>query len=83
MRVLTKFIVTLVITLGIITGSLFLLGQDDIAIYFVANSVAYLIISLLFVNLASKTRVFADALSVMIFFGFFTILAFKVLDTLR
>ena len=74
---------SLVIAFSLINVSLAFFGHDDITIYFIANAIAYLIITLVFVYLNPRSRAALNALSAVIFAGFLVIVAFKVIEVLK
>jgi hypothetical protein len=83
MRVYNRLILALAVVLGCITIILAFLGQNDLAVYFIADAIAYLIITLLFVYLNPGARKYLNALSAVIFAGFLVIVAFKVIENLK
>lgn len=82
MRVFNKLILSLVIALSTINIVLAFFGQEDIAIYFIANAIAYLIITLVYVHLNPRARAALNALSLVIFAGFMVIVTIKVMEIL-
>jgi hypothetical protein len=83
MRVFNRLILVLAIALGCITVILAFLGQKDIAVYFIADAIAYLVITLLYVYLNPGARKSLNALSAVIFAGFLVIVAIKVVENLK
>jgi hypothetical protein len=83
MRVFNRLILVLAIALGCITVILAFLGQKDIAVYFIADAIAYLVITLLYVYLNPAARKSLNALSAVIFAGFLVIVAVKVIENLK
>ena len=82
LRLLYKFILIQAVFLGLANGSLVLLGQNDFALFFILSSIVYLIISLFFLNLDHRYRVFVDIVSMLIFINFCIILTYRILNTL-
>lgn len=82
MRVFNKLILSLVIALSTINIVLAFFGQEDMAIYFIANAIAYLIITLVYVHLNPRARAALNALSLVIFAGFMVIVTIKVMEIL-
>jgi len=82
LRVFNKLILSLVIALSTINIVLAFFGQEDIAIYFIANAIAYLIITLVYVHLNPRARAALNALSLVIFAGFMVIVTIKVMEIL-
>ncbi|MBN1188897.1 MAG: hypothetical protein JXA46_04020 [Dehalococcoidales bacterium] len=83
MRIYNKLIFTLAAVFGCITVLLTCLGQKDLAVYFIAYAIAYLVITLLYVYLNRKARAALNALSAVIFAGFLFIVAVKVMEILK
>jgi hypothetical protein len=71
-----------VIALSTINIVLAFFGQEDMAIYFIANAIAYLIITLVYVHLNPRARAALNALSLVIFAGFMVIVTIKVMEIL-
>ncbi len=78
-----QLIVSLAISFGAGDIALAFIGQKDIVIYFIANAIAYFIITLLFVNLSPRARVTLKPVNAMIFVGFLAIIAFRAIDILN
>ena len=76
-------ILTIALIFSIINVVLAFLGQNNIEIYFVANAVAFLVITLLYTYFNPRARGALNALSVVIFAGFLVIVAIKVMEILR
>jgi hypothetical protein len=83
MRIYNRLILFLAIAMGCITVILAFLGQKDISIYFIADAIAYLLITLLYVYLNPGARKSLTALSAVIFAGFLVIVAMKVVENLK
>ena len=83
MSIFNRLVITLAIAFGLINTILGLLGQKDIAVYFIINAIAYLIITLLYVYLNPRARKSLNAVSVIIFAGFMVIVVIKVLEVLK
>jgi hypothetical protein len=83
LRVHNRLILVLAAVFGCITVLLACLRQNDLAIYFIAYAMAYLIITLLYVYLNRKARTGLNALSAVIFAGFLVIVAVKVMEILK
>lgn len=82
MRVFNRLIITLALAFGLINIVLAFTGQDDIGVYFIANSLAYLIITLLYVHLYPRAKAALNGLSLVIFAGFMVIVALRVIEIL-
>jgi hypothetical protein len=83
LRTYNRLIVSLVIVFGLVNALLAFFGQNDIAIYFIVNAIAYLIITLVYVYLNPRGRTALNSLSAVIFAGFLVIVAMKVIEILK
>jgi hypothetical protein len=83
LRVYNKLILTIALVFGVINVCLAAVGQDNIEIYFVANAVAFLVVTLLYTYFNPRARGALNALSAVIFAGFMVIVVIKVMDILK
>lgn len=83
MRLYNKLIISLAIAFSIINITLAFFRQKDIAVYFIVDAIAYLVITLLYVYLNPRSRAALNALSVVIFAGFLVIVTLKVIEILK
>lgn len=82
MRVYNRLIIFLALAFGLINFTLAFMGQDDIGVYFIADSLAYLIITLLYVHINPRAKAALNGLSIVIFAGFLVIVAMRVIEIL-
>jgi hypothetical protein len=82
-RVYNRLILALAAAFGCITVVLAFMGQKDLGVYFIADAIAYLIITLLYVYLTPRARNSLNALSAVILAGFLVIVTIKVVDILK
>jgi hypothetical protein len=83
LRIYNKLIITLTLAFSIITVVLAFLGQKDISVYFIADAIAYLLITLLYTYLNPRSRGALNGLSGVIFSGFLVIVVLKVFAILK
>lgn len=83
MRIYNKLIISLALAFGLVNVTLAFLGQKDIAVYFIVDAIAYLIITLLYTFLNPRSRGALNGLSGVIFAGFLVILTLKVIEILK
>jgi hypothetical protein len=57
--------------------------QNDIAVYFTLNGIAYLTITVLFVCFSPKTRRILSTVSVVYLAGFIVVVALKIINILH
>lgn len=82
MRIYNKYVVFLVLALGLINTLLAFFDQNDLTIYFTVNIIAYLVITLLFVYLNPRARRALNTVSAVLFTGFMVIVVFKIIEVL-
>jgi uncharacterized membrane protein YhhN len=83
LRIFNKLLVTLALAFGAINAGLAFAGQSDIEIYFVANAIVFLIITLLYTYFNPRARGALNAMSGVVFAGFLVVVAIKVLALLK
>jgi hypothetical protein len=83
MRIYNRYLLVLVTTFTFSTTLLAAHGQDKLDAYFTVYVIEYLVVTLLFVYLDSRTRRLLDGLGYVLFGGFLAIVLFKVLEILR
>ena len=82
MRIYNKYVISLALVSCLINTLLAFLGQNDLAIYFVINIIAYLAITLLYVYLTPRARKALNSIGAVLFAGFMGIVALKVMEIL-
>jgi peptidoglycan/LPS O-acetylase OafA/YrhL len=80
LRVYNSYIIALILAFGAINAIFAAAGQKKLDAYFIANFVACLIISLLYVYFNPRARRLLSALGVALFGGFMVIVAIKVME---
>jgi hypothetical protein len=83
LRAYNKLLLALTLAFGITNSFLAFWGLNDLSVYFIANAIAYLIITLIYVYLNPRARSALNALSIIIFAGFMVIVAVKVMEILK
>ena len=83
MRIYNLYVVALALTLSGINILLAIFGQDSLEVYFTANVIAYLIVSLLYVHLNPRARRILGTMGGVLFGGFMVIVVLKVIEILR
>jgi hypothetical protein len=82
-RIYNRYLLVLATAFTFSTTFLAAYGQDKLDAYFTAYVIEYLVVTLLFVYLDSRTRRLLDGLGYVLFGGFLAIVLFKVLEILR
>jgi uncharacterized membrane protein YhhN len=75
--------ISLALAFTLLNSLLALWGTEDIQLYYIANLVAFLIITLLYVYLNPRARGALSVLTLIFFSGFAVIVIFKILDVLK
>ena len=83
MRIYNLYVVILALVLCATNILLAVFGQDSLEIYFIANIIAYLVISLLYAHLNPRARSILGTMTRVLFGGFIVIVALKVIEVLR
>ncbi|MBN2187010.1 MAG: hypothetical protein JW732_06130 [Dehalococcoidia bacterium] len=83
MRIYNLYIVILALVLCATNILLAAFGQNSLEVYFIANIVAYLIISLLYAHLNPRAKSVLGTMTRVLFGGFLVIVALKVIEVLR
>lgn len=80
MRIYNKYILSLAVSACLINVILAFSGQDDLAIYFITNIVAYLVITLLYAYLNPRARQALNTIGAVSFAGFIVVVALKAIE---
>jgi uncharacterized membrane protein YhhN len=83
LRIYNRYLIFLVLASCIIDVFLAFLKQTDIAVYFTVSVIAYLIITILFIQFSPRTRKVLSFVSFVFLAGFMVVVAFKVLEVLQ
>lgn len=83
MRMYNTFIITLTLVSCFIIILLAFFGQDDLQLYFVINTIAFMIITLLYVYFNPRVRKALNTISAVFFTGFLVIVTLKVIEIIR
>ena len=83
MRIYNRYLIFLVLVFCLVDIFLAFVKQNDIAVYFTLNVIAYLTITVLFVCFSPKTRRILSAVSVVYLAGFIVVVALKIINILH
>jgi uncharacterized membrane protein YgdD (TMEM256/DUF423 family) len=78
LRTYNRYILYLAAAAAILNSSLAFANQEDLGVYFAANVIAYLIITLLHVYLNPRARRALDTIGYILFSGFLVVVAIEV-----
>ncbi len=77
------FLISLAVVLGIANVLLAVLGQNDLSVYFITDSIIYLIITLACINLDTRSKVALNHLGTLLFVVFLVVLALKIVQIMK
>lgn len=77
-----RYVMSLAVVTCLTSIVLAFLGQEDLTVYFIANVVAYLLTTLLYVYLNPRARKALNTVGVVFFAGFLVIVTLKVVEIL-
>ena len=83
MRIYNRYLVFLVLVSCLIDIFLAFVKQNDIAVYFTINVIAYLTITMLFIFFSPKTRRILSVVSVVYLAGFMVVVTLKILGIMH
>jgi len=83
LRTYNQLIIILALALGIVNSLMAWLGQNDIQLYFIADIIIYLVITILYSILNPRARNALTVISVVFFSGLMVIVAMKVMEILK
>ena len=83
MRIYNRYLIFLVLVSCLLDSFLAFVQQNDIAVYFTANVIASLTLTVLFVFFNPKTRRALSLVSVVYLSGFLVIVTLKIVEVLR
>ena len=83
MRIYNRYLIFLVLVSCLIDIFLAFVKQNDIAVYFTINVIAYLTITMLFIFFSPKTRRILSVVSVVYLAGFMVVVTLKFLGIMR
>jgi hypothetical protein len=79
LSIYNRYLIFLVLVSCLIDIFLAFVKQNDIAVYFTLNVIAYLTITMLFIFFSPKTRRILSVVSVVYLAGFMVVVALKIL----
>ena len=82
MRIYNKYVASLAVVMCLVSVLLAFVGQKDIAVYFTANLVTYLVVTLLYAYLNPRARKALSTVGAVFSAGFLVIVVLKVVETL-
>jgi len=83
LRIYNRYLTFLVVVSCLIDIFLAFVKQNDIAVYFTLNVIAYLTITMLFIFFSPKTRRILSVVSVVYLAGFMVVVTLKILGIMH
>jgi len=83
LRIYNRYLTFLVLVSCLIDIFLAFVKQNDIAVYFTLNVIAYLTITMLFIFFSPKTRRILSVVSVVYLAGFMVVVTLKILGIMH
>ena len=83
MSIYNRYLIFLVLVSCLIDIFLAFVKQNDIAVYFTLNVIAYLTITMLFIFFSPKTRRILSVVSVVYLAGFMVVVTLKILGIMH
>ena len=83
MSIYNRYLIFLVLVSCLIDIFLAFVKQNDIAVYFTLNVIAYLTITMLFIFFSPKTRRILSVVSVVYLTGFMVVVALKIIGIMH
>ena len=83
MRIYNRYLLFIVLATCLINVVLAFLGQKDLAVYFIANFIITLLITILFISFSPRTRRVLSAVSIVLFAGFIMVVILKIMKVVN
>ena len=82
MKIYNRYIVSLAMATGLVNILLAALGQNDLSIYFIINTIVYLVITLLYVYFNPRARGALNTIGIVLLAGFMVIMVLNFVERL-
>ncbi len=82
-KINNRFLISLAIALCVVNVLLLIFNQNNISIYFVADTIIYLIVTLAYVSLSSRSKVILNDMATLFFVVFLVFVAFKIVEIMK
>jgi FtsH-binding integral membrane protein len=83
LRIYNRYLLFIVLATCLINVVLAFLGQKDLAVYFIANFIITLLITILFISFSPRTRRVLSAVSIVLFAGFIVVAILKIVEVVN
>ena len=78
----TRYLLSIVIAASVINVTLAFVGADDVTLYFTLDTIAFFVITTLFVHFHPRTRAVLSKMAVVFFIGVVSVAILKALEAL-
>lgn len=82
MRIYDRYLITMVLATCVIDIILAFAGQTDITVFFTANVIIFMLISVLYIYFNPRTRKTLSFVSIVLLAGFIIVAIFKVVEVI-
>ena len=83
MRIYNRYLLLMVFTTCLVNVVLAFMGQKNITVYFIANFLITLLLTVLFISFSPRTRRVLSSISFVLFAGFVVVAVLKVLEVIK
>lgn len=83
MRIYNRYLLLMVFTTCLVNVVLAFMGQKDITVYFIANFLITLLLTVLFISFSPRTRRVLSSISFVLFAGFVVVAVLKILEVIK
>jgi hypothetical protein len=80
LKIYNRYIVSLALAAGLVNILLTTLGQNDLSVYFIINTIVYLVITLLYVYFNPRARKALNTISIVLFAGFMVVVTLSFVE---
>jgi len=82
LRIYDRYLITMVLATCVIDIILAFAGQTDITVFFTANVIIFMLISVLYIYFNPRTRKTLSFVSIVLLAGFIIVAIFKVVEVI-
>jgi Flp pilus assembly protein protease CpaA len=83
LRIYNRYLLLMVFTTCLVNVVLAFMGQKNITVYFIANFLITLLLTVLFISFSPRTRRVLSSISFVLFAGFVVVAVLKVLEVIK
>jgi Flp pilus assembly protein protease CpaA len=83
LRIYNRYLLLMVFTTCLVNVVFAFMGQKDITVYFIANFLITLLLTVLFISFSPRTRRVLSSISFVLFAGFVVVAVLKILEVIK